>query len=74
MFHVISASAALQTASEYFLKAFLSCAKDLMYSKSSFLLKVNIGKSLSIDFALLISFCMYIPIFCMLMMNIINII
>ena len=55
MFHVVSASAALQTTSEYFLQAFRSCATDLMCSKSSFLLKVGIGKPLFIDFALLMS-------------------
>ena len=55
MFQVVSASAALQTTSEYFLQAFRSCAIDLLCSKSSFLLKVGIGKSLFIDFALLIS-------------------
>ena len=55
MFHVVSASAALQIAPEYSLQAFLSCANDLMCLKSSFLLKVGIGKSLLIDFALLMS-------------------
>ena len=55
MFHVVSASAALQTTSQYFLQAFRSCAIDLMCSKSSFLLKVGIGKSLFIDFILLMS-------------------
>ena len=46
MFHVVSASAALQITSEYFLQAFLSCANDPVCSKSSFLLKVGIGKFL----------------------------
>ena len=55
MFHVDSASAALQTTSEYFLQASRSCAIDLMCSKSSFLLKVGIGTPLFIDFALLMS-------------------
>ena len=55
MFHVVSASAALQIIPEYFLQAFLYCANDLMYLKSSFFLKVGIGKYLLIDFALLMS-------------------
>ena len=55
VFHVVSASAALQITPEYSLQAFLSCANDLMYLKSSFLLKVDIGKSLLIDFDLLMS-------------------
>ena len=53
VFHEVSASAALQITPEYSLQA--SCANDLMYLKSSFLLKVDIGKSLLIDFALLMS-------------------
>ena len=55
MFHVVSASAALQITPKYSLQDFLSCANDLMYLKPSFLLKVDIGKSLLIDFALLMS-------------------
>ena len=55
MFLVVSASAALQTTSKYFLQSVLPCANDHMCSKSSFLLKVGIGKSLLIDSALLMS-------------------
>ena len=55
MFHIVSASAALQITPDCSLQAFLSCANNLMYLKSSFLLKVGIGKSLLIDFALLMS-------------------
>ena len=50
MLHVTSASTALQTTSENLLQAF-----DLICTKSSFLFKVGVGRSLFINFALLMS-------------------
>ena len=52
---MISTSAALQITSENFLQSFLSCASDFMFSESSFLFKGGTGKSLSIDFNVLVS-------------------
>ena len=54
-FIVVSASPALQTTFEIFLQAFRSCAADVICSKSSFLPKVDIGKSLFVNFALVIT-------------------
>ena len=55
MFHVVSASAALQTMFEIFLHAAQSCAFDLICSKSSLFLIIGIGNDSSIDLALVMS-------------------
>ena len=52
---MVSASAALQTISDIFLQAFPFCAINRICSKSSFFFRVGTGKSLLINFALVVS-------------------
>ena len=55
MFHVVSASTALQTISEILLQSLRFCAFDLICSKSSFVFKIRISKTLFIDLDLMMS-------------------
>ena len=55
MFHVVSASAALQTRFEMSLHAMRSYAFALICSRSSLFLIIGIGNDLFIDLALVIS-------------------
>ena len=55
VFHMVSASAALQTISEILLQSLRFCAFDLICSKSSLVFKLRISKSLFIDLDLVMS-------------------